>query len=117
MLASVLTVPIYGLITVIIHTDEQLCKLAHFLSSERLVQLFCNMTQLTHKSEAGLNSVHICKCYFHMNKCCRIKFIPGRGKGAEITRNVIQIGNLYSLEIFPFFNNIPQQFMMGFISF
>lgn len=58
---------------------------------------------LTHKSWVGLTSMHICKCYFHMNKGCRIKFIPGRGKGAEITRNMIQIGNLCSSERFPGF--------------
>lgn len=45
MRASPLTVPVYGLITVIIHTDEQLCKLAHFLSSERLAQLFRNLNK------------------------------------------------------------------------
>jgi len=53
MLASLLTVPIYHLITVTIHTDEQLCKLTHFLSSERLAQLFCSMNKglgVTHKS-------------------------------------------------------------------
>lgn len=50
-----------------------------------------------------------------MNKGCRVKFIPGRGKGAVITRNMIQIGNLYSSEIFPIF--IILHFMMGFISF
>lgn len=38
-----------------------------------------------------------------MNKGCGIKFFPGRGKRAEITRNMIQTGNLYSSERFPGF--------------
>lgn len=106
MLASLLTVPIYGLITIIIHADEQLCKLAHFCHLKDLCNCFAIWTRgysLTHKSCVGLTSVHICKCYFRMNKGYRIKFIPGRRKGTEITRNVIQIGNLYSSERFPGF--------------
>lgn len=62
--------------------------------------LQCEQGAITHKNWVGLTSVHICKYYFHMNKGCGMKFIPGRGKRAEITRNVIQIGNLYSSERF-----------------
>lgn len=47
MLASLLTVPIYGVITVITHADEQLCKLTFFFfkSSERFAQLLFSMNK------------------------------------------------------------------------
>lgn len=106
MLASLLTAPIYGLIIINVHADEQLWKLAHFCYLKDFCNCFAIWREgysLTHKSWAGLTLLYICKCYFHMNKRCRIKFISGRGKRAEITRNMIQIGNLHSWERFPGF--------------